>query len=139
MKAIDVFCGDSRAAAGARVIVKRGLRKMRLPVPDSHEALAAIFKVSPWEFSSGIERAIEESKRAYERNDTERERQKAEDVETLMALLCVQLDWPGLYPTYTYKGRKPPMMPPGLFAAESYSLNGLWALLRDIRKYEGAK
>jgi hypothetical protein len=133
MKAIDVFCGDSRAAAGARCIVKRALTKMRLPIPEDRQGLAAAFILAPWEFSSGIERAIEESKRAYERGDAQREQWKAEDVETLMALLNVQLDWPGLYPTYQYKGK----VPKGVRVVEGYQLSHVWSLIREIRAANG--
>lgn len=140
MKAMEVFCGNSRAAAGARCIVKRTLRKMRLPANLEPHELAEAFIANPWQFSTGIERAIDASVKAYERNDSKTEQWKAEEIEVLFALLDVNLTWPGLYPTYVYMGEKPVAMPPGCFARESYDLSGLWWTIREVRKYqEGGK
>ena len=131
----SILEADTPAAAGARTIIKRTLRKQRLPVSDDAEELAGYFMARPWACTAGIERALQNSARAYERGDTTAEQRYARQVETLMALLEVRLTWPGLYPTYIYMLPKPAKMPPGLFAREVYDLGALWRLLRDVRKY----
>lgn len=46
------------------------------------------------------------SKRAYERGNHEKERQWAGCLEERIAAIdpAIKVDWPGLYPTFTFKG-----------------------------------
>ena len=125
-----VFCGTGRAAAVARVLVRRGMRRMCLPVPETNEELAEAFITAPWQFSDGISRALQESAKAWERNDHAEEQAKAEAVEILMALLNVKLDWPGLYPTYKYTGK----VPAGVYVVEGYQLSHVWSTIKEIRE-----
>ena len=108
---------------------------MKLPVNDRVEELAGHFIAHPWSCTAGIERALTDSVRAYERGDTQRECLLGAHVACLMSLLGFKLDWPGLYPTYEYQKPKPAAMPPGLFAATHYDLGQVWRLIRDVRKY----
>lgn len=117
-------------------MIKRTLRKARLPYTEDVVELAGFFMAHPWALTGAIEHKIGQSVKAYERGDDQREQWYAEDVETLMSLIGVRLTWPGLYPTYVYQGEKPATMPPGLWRTEEYDLAGLWALLKDVRKYE---
>lgn len=121
------------AAAGARTIIKRTLRKLDLPVSDDAGELAAFFLDAPWACTEAIRQRLDESVRAYERNDDVRHRCAAGHVEALMSLLDVRLDWPGLYPVYIYTGPRPHAMPPGTFCRDHYSLRQLWRLLMGMR------
>jgi hypothetical protein len=133
---MKVLSADTPEAAGARCIIKRTLRQMALPVGEPAEYVAW-FVAHPWACTTGIERALQQSVRAYERNDTVRENRYANQVVVLMGALGFRLDWPGLYPTFIYNSPKPENLPGGRWGGgECYQLSHVWTLLEDIRKAE---
>ncbi len=133
--ATKILDANTPAAAGARTIIQRSLRKMKLPTNDNVENLAGHFLAHPWSCTAAIERTLAKSAKAYECDDGQRERLLAHHVECLMSLIDFKLDWPGLYPTYEYTEPKPEKMPPGLFCETHYDLGQVWRFLKDVRKY----